>query len=155
MVTDRRCSENSAEDGIGGGNNRLHRRSGSCGNYGITEVDVESGLNQSYSSQTSGPNLLNSSHGSMLLSDAIKEARKQQRNPVKVAEIKSGKSSAKAEPLYYPKWPQSGEAERSDFMAPLQAPWPALPPIEPQFRRHSTAAYLPTSVRHFIESQNR
>ena len=122
---------------------------------------------------------LNTSQGSLLLSDAIKEARRQQRLP----EGRSGRSLGRTtsrisgqaaaasssdgqkvgtkdqqmntEPLYYPKWPQSNAVDNP--MAPLQAPWPLLPPIDQrgtQNRRKHSSSSLPTSVRTFLEAQN-
>ena len=129
---------------------------------------------------------LNTSQGSLLLSDAIKEARRQQRLP----EGRSGRSVGRTisrsgggqataasnsslhgggggkkvgtkdqqmntEPLYYPKWPQSNAVDNP--MAPLQAPWPLLPPIDQrgtQNRRKHSSSSLPTSVRTFLEAQN-
>ena len=128
---------------------------------------------------------LNTSQGSLLLSDAIKEARRQQRLP----EGRSGRSLGRTtsrisghvaaaaaanssdgqkvgtkdqqmntEPLYYPKWPQSTNVVVGDNpMAPLQAPWPLLPPIDQrgtQNRRKHSSSSLPTSVRTFLEAQN-
>ena len=88
---------------------------------------------------------LNTSQGSLLLSDAIKEARRQQRLPEgrsgrslgRTTSRISGHAAAAAasssdgqkvgtkdqqmntEPLYYPKWPQSNTLD-SNPMAPLQ-----------------------------------
>ena len=60
---------------------------------------------------------LNNSQGSLLLSDAIKEARRQGRT--QKGRKKTKDQQMNTEPLYYPKWPQSNTLD-SNPMAPLQ-----------------------------------
>ena len=101
---------------------------------------------------------LNNSHGSLLLSDAIKEARRQGLKGQKAAAVGTKDQQMNTEPLYYPKWPQSNTVDNP--MAPLQAPWPLLPPIDQRSNagrmlHRGSSSSLPTSVRTFLEAQNR
>ena len=109
---------------------------------------------------------LNNSHGSLLLSDAIKEARRQGLKGQKAGGAASSAAAVgtkdqqmNTEPLYYPKWPQSNTVDNP--MAPLQAPWPLLPPIDQRSNaagrmlHRGSSSSLPTSVRTFLEAQNR
>ena len=61
---------------------------------------------------------LNNSQGSLLLSDAIKEARRQGRTG-RGKKVGTKDQQMNTEPLYYPKWPQSNTLD-SNPMAPLQ-----------------------------------
>jgi len=111
----------------------------------VPEPDV---LNQS---QRSNNSFLNTSQGSLLLADAIKEAR---RNSSK----KGLKDTEKAAPLYYPQLPQATDVRETSLnpMAPLQPPWPRLPPLDPHKKlRNQSSETLPSSVRNFLEASQR
>ena len=109
---------------------------------GLPDVEI-SEMNQSHSSTTSS-NFLNSSQGSLLLADAIKEARRQRGQP------RPQMNPSLLLPLYYPK-SNAADAMQSYPMAPLQPPWPLLPPLDHKLRKQSSAS-LPTSVRNFLEA---
>ena len=87
----------------------------------------------------------------MLLADAIKDARRNKKP------LKTG-TQLKREPIYYPQLPLASvhgqEGVLRDPMAPLQAPWPRLPPLNDnrKQRKHSSTS-LPPSVRHFLDAQ--
>jgi hypothetical protein len=146
---------------------------------GIPDVDVESALNQSYSS-TLGQANLSASQGSMNLTEAIKEARRvrpvqrginsltamsglrQNQKPKPVKPVKPAPApkimldkEINTSPLYYPKLPQSviEDGSNQEPMAPLQAPWPLLPPLGIDKVRKPSSSSLPTSVRSFLDAQ--
>ena len=84
---------------------------------GIPDVEIsENTMNQSHSSTTSrSSNFLNSSQGSLLLADAIKEARRQSRSR---PQPRPQMNPSLLLPLYYPK-SNAADAMQSYPMAPL------------------------------------
>lgn len=110
----------------------------------VPDPDV---LNQS---QRSNNSFLNTSQGSLLLADAIKEARRNS--------SKKGLKDTKTAPLYYPQLPQATDVRETSInpMAPLQPPWPRLPPLDPHKKlRNQSSETLPSSVRNFLEASQR
>lgn len=134
---------------------------------GIPDIDVESAALQQSHSSSYGP--ANSSMGSMSLSQAIKEARRQNeesQNNKKQKKLNgsSGTSTTTTSancdnsqgPIYYPRYPQSMASptqKDASPMAPLHPPWPKLPPLPNNASKDRPTSPLPTSVRSFLNAQ--